>query len=513
MRKTIFALCALFVTVSLLAVSVYRSRLVNAQGPPENRPGLQSNGTFVGPDGKSYSSLQAFVDSGARCATKENTLGGGEGRISLRSNPTILALAPGSVTIQVYVHVIQQNGTAGVSGTGYVPTSWINAQLAVLNNAYSGQTGGANTPFRFQLAASGIDYTVNSSWYSAGPGTTAETQMKNALRKGTADDLNLYTNSGAGLLGWALIARGLYVRKRRESERLREQLLAEEHRAVLAHRGERPVELHLRALRGEGRSCREHGKAPREGQQQEWARAHGPGLGRLGRAKLSVATPACHPQRGVSCDGRRALPAGSSTRAAARTARCGSESREERLDALARAFDDRSLHGNGPGQHGAVERSACDQVRELLGGHARIGDAKESSPFQLRKAVSERRDDTSGGAVEVVHRQRWKVARLPDEQAAKGDNLRSHDGKGQAPPQLVQHLVHIGRGDASGKRLVQRACEGVGVFDRLGDDLRRIRQQFHTPCDPLRCDVRDDRSGDDHYEQQNARHDAEEARH
>ncbi len=203
MRKTIFALCALFVTVSLLAVSVYRSRLVNAQGPPENRPGLQSNGTFVGPDGKSYSSLQAFVDSGARCATKENTLGGGEGRISLRSNPTILALAPGSVTIQVYVHVIQQNGTAGVSGTGYVPTSWINAQLAVLNNAYSGQTGGVNTPFRFQLAASGIDYTVNSSWYSAGPGTTAETQMKNALRKGTADDLNLYTNSGAGLLGWA----------------------------------------------------------------------------------------------------------------------------------------------------------------------------------------------------------------------------------------------------------------------------------------------------------------------
>ncbi len=35
----------------------------------------------------------------------------------------------------------------------------------------------------------------------------------------------------AGLLGWAFIARLLYVRKRREAERLREQLLAEEHKA------------------------------------------------------------------------------------------------------------------------------------------------------------------------------------------------------------------------------------------------------------------------------------------
>src|SRR5439155_8382643 len=32
-----------------------------------------------------------------------------------------------------------------------------------------------------------------------------------------------------GLLAWAFIARSLYVRKRREAERLREQLLEEEH--------------------------------------------------------------------------------------------------------------------------------------------------------------------------------------------------------------------------------------------------------------------------------------------
>jgi hypothetical protein len=36
------------------------------------------------------------------------------------------------------------------------------------------------------------------------PGSTAETQAKNALRQGTADDLNIYTaNIGGGLLGWA----------------------------------------------------------------------------------------------------------------------------------------------------------------------------------------------------------------------------------------------------------------------------------------------------------------------
>src|SRR5207248_1895083 len=34
-----------------------------------------------------------------------------------------------------------------------------------------------------------------------------------------------------GLIGWAFVARGLYIRKRREAERLREQLLEEEQRA------------------------------------------------------------------------------------------------------------------------------------------------------------------------------------------------------------------------------------------------------------------------------------------
>ena len=113
----------------------------------------------------------------------------------------MLALAPGAVTINVYFHVIQQGGIAGSTGTGFVPMSWIDAQINVLNQAYGGGTGGANTPFRFVKAA--VDYTVNSTWYSAGQGTTAEAQMKSNLRRGTADDLNFYTTDGGGLLGWA----------------------------------------------------------------------------------------------------------------------------------------------------------------------------------------------------------------------------------------------------------------------------------------------------------------------
>jgi hypothetical protein len=94
-------------------------------------------------------------------------------------------------SIPVYFHVIRTS-----TGTGGVTTTQINNQINVLNNAY------AAAGFSFYLA--GTDTTNNSTWYTAGHGTSAESQMKNALRKGTASALNFYTNSpGGGLLGWA----------------------------------------------------------------------------------------------------------------------------------------------------------------------------------------------------------------------------------------------------------------------------------------------------------------------
>jgi len=94
-------------------------------------------------------------------------------------------------SIGVYVHVIT-NSTGG----GNIPDAQITNQINVLNAAYA--PGG----WKFVLKAK--DITANDSWYTMQPGTVAETNAKNALRKGTAADLNLYTaNIGGGLLGWA----------------------------------------------------------------------------------------------------------------------------------------------------------------------------------------------------------------------------------------------------------------------------------------------------------------------
>ena len=68
--------------------------------------------------------------------------------------------------------------------------------MNVLNAAF------ADTPYTFQVA--GMDQSNNSNWYTAGPGTSAEIQMKSSLRQGDAGDLNMYiSNPGGGLLGWA----------------------------------------------------------------------------------------------------------------------------------------------------------------------------------------------------------------------------------------------------------------------------------------------------------------------
>jgi len=98
-----------------------------------------------------------------------------------------------AVSIPVYAHVV--NKGTGISN-GDVPDSWITDQINVLNAAYAG------SGFSFSLVST--DRTTNATWYTAGPGTSAETAMKTALRKGTADDLNMYISSpGGGLLGWA----------------------------------------------------------------------------------------------------------------------------------------------------------------------------------------------------------------------------------------------------------------------------------------------------------------------
>jgi hypothetical protein len=169
----------------------------------DDRPGHQADGTFV-MGGIRYVSQKDFIESGRRCGLRQSDEEPDANVAGQQIGAEVAARAPGSVTINVYFHVIQRDGTAGVSGTGFVDSDTLNDQITVLNNAFAGVGPGgtgANTPFRFVRA--GVNYTVNSNWYNASPGTTAERDMKNALRQGTADDLNFYTNSGGGYLGWA----------------------------------------------------------------------------------------------------------------------------------------------------------------------------------------------------------------------------------------------------------------------------------------------------------------------
>jgi hypothetical protein len=97
-------------------------------------------------------------------------------------------------TINVYYHVI--NRGSGIAN-GDVPLSQIQAQIQVLNDAFGGGFG-----WSYTLA--GVTRTTNSRWYSLRQGSKNERDMKNALRQGTADDLNIYSaDLQGGLLGWA----------------------------------------------------------------------------------------------------------------------------------------------------------------------------------------------------------------------------------------------------------------------------------------------------------------------
>jgi hypothetical protein len=96
----------------------------------------------------------------------------------------------GGAAVPVYFHVIT-NGNAG-----NVTDQQISNQISVLNAAYA--------PYGFSFTLVQTDRTSNASWYTMTPGSAAEQQAKAALRRGSADDLNIYSaNLGQNLLGWA----------------------------------------------------------------------------------------------------------------------------------------------------------------------------------------------------------------------------------------------------------------------------------------------------------------------
>ncbi|MEU2613787.1 zinc metalloprotease [Micromonospora sp. NPDC007271] len=118
-------------------------------------------------------------------------------RTRFRAGAGVTPLA--AVTVPVVVHVIQRDSTrAG----GNIPDSMITQQISVLNQAYSGGTGGAPTAFSFQLQK--INRVTNPSWYPIVSGSQAERSMKTTLREGGKNTLNMYLGElSDNLLGWA----------------------------------------------------------------------------------------------------------------------------------------------------------------------------------------------------------------------------------------------------------------------------------------------------------------------
>ena len=221
MKKFILSVALLALAFAFLLTSV-PTKNVDAQGRPDD-PGSQSavraDGRVVAPDGVVFESHKAFIDAGRRCSTRHvdeiemddvNRQAAEHGRALARQGnggsgrPEDAArLYPnGSVTINVYFHVVSK-----ADGTGNIPDAWLNNQINAMNEHYSGldtpvyRDPASNMSFRFVNA--GVTRTVNDTWYAAGPGSAGQTAMKNALHQGTADDLNFYTNSGGGYLGWA----------------------------------------------------------------------------------------------------------------------------------------------------------------------------------------------------------------------------------------------------------------------------------------------------------------------
>jgi hypothetical protein len=95
------------------------------------------------------------------------------------------------VTIPVYFHVLMAE-----DGKGNVSDHKIGLQVDVLDDAFG--------PAGFHFSLAGVDRTAKDRWASLGFGGQDEAAAKNALRKGGASALNIYTaDLGGGLLGWA----------------------------------------------------------------------------------------------------------------------------------------------------------------------------------------------------------------------------------------------------------------------------------------------------------------------
>lgn len=142
-----------------------------------------------------------FAGKADRCGTRTPTLEeqnqAEQDLAPLRGRPTT------GIVVPVWIHVIDiGSGFAN----GDVSDRVIREQITVLNETFAGERGGADTGFRFELA--GVDRTTNADWFYMKPQSIEERRAKDALRRGGAETLNIYTVDGGLYLGWAYFPSG-----------------------------------------------------------------------------------------------------------------------------------------------------------------------------------------------------------------------------------------------------------------------------------------------------------------
>jgi hypothetical protein len=201
MKRIFFLAVIAAVVLTLGATAIFDgSRPVSAQAVEPTQAETSIGGRRFIVDDLLFRGPDAPRDTRDRCGTEklsEYQMAQIEDEVRIfrenqRSALGYEATATGGV-INVYFHVIR-TGTSVSQGN--ITTQMVTDQIAVLNAAYA--------PWGWSFNLVSTDRTTNSTWFNADSGTTAERNMKAALRKGTADDLNLYSlNTGGSLLGWS----------------------------------------------------------------------------------------------------------------------------------------------------------------------------------------------------------------------------------------------------------------------------------------------------------------------
>jgi hypothetical protein len=131
---------------------------------------------------------QAFgaADAAARGRDASGRGLGGNSNIPAGQEPDTSGFG---ATVPVYFHVLAKSTKAK---DGWVTDKQIHDQIAVMNKAFAGGYGGAETGFRFELK--GITRTINARWHDMAT-FADEMEAKQALKVGDATTLNIYSTS------------------------------------------------------------------------------------------------------------------------------------------------------------------------------------------------------------------------------------------------------------------------------------------------------------------------------